>query len=134
MKVVLITLPKFLMANLFQEGGSLFMSLILISLLASIAFLIKGFLSLQNGKLSKKMLALAGDSGLLGMVLGFLGSVLGLIQAFDVVQSIGNIDSGVFAGGLKVSLLTSTFGLLTFAISRVGILILRLVQQEKQED
>ena len=73
MKVVLITLPKFLMANLFQEGGSLFMSLILISLLASIAFLIKGFLSLKNGKLSKKMLALAGDSGLLGMVLGFFG-------------------------------------------------------------
>jgi len=37
----------------------------------------------------------------------------------------GNPDPAVFAGGLKVSLLTATFGLFTFVVSRFGILLLR---------
>jgi hypothetical protein len=37
----------------------------------------------------------------------------------------GNPDPSVFAGGLKVSLLTATFGLFSFVIARIGILILR---------
>lgn len=120
-----------LVSNRFTEGGPLFMSLILISLLLSIFFIIRGFLNLKKDEaVSKRMLSLATDASLLGLALGFLGSVLGLIQAFDVVQSLGDIDSGVMAGGLKVSLLTATFGLFTFVISRIGILILRWIQKE----
>lgn len=119
------------LADRFNEGGPLFMSLILISLLLSVFFIIKGFLSLKKDNvLSEKMIKLAVDSSLLGLVLGFLGSVLGLIQAFDVVQALGEPNPAVFAGGLKVSLLTATFGLLTFVISRGGILILRWRQNE----
>ena len=40
----------------------------------------------------------------------------------------GNVDPAVFAGGLKLSLLTATFGLFTFVIVRVDILILRWLQ------
>ncbi|WP_044398291.1 MotA/TolQ/ExbB proton channel family protein [Lacinutrix sp. Hel_I_90] len=120
-----------LVSNRFTEGGPLFMSLILITLLLSIFFIIRGFLNLKKDEVvSKRMLSLATDASLLGLALGFLGSVLGLIQAFDVVQSLGDIDSGVMAGGLKVSLLTATFGLFTFVISRIGILILRWIQKE----
>lgn len=120
-----------LVSNRFTEGGPLFMSLILISLLLSIFFIIRGFLNLKKDEaVSKRMLSLATDASLLGLALGFLGSVLGLIQAFDVVQSLGDIDSGVMAGGFKVSLLTATFGLFTFVISRIGILILRWIQKE----
>ena len=71
------------------------------------------------------MLKLAVDSSLLGLVTGFLGSIIGLIMAFDSVEAMGNPDPAVFAGGLKVSLLTATFGLFTFVISRFGILVLR---------
>jgi biopolymer transport protein ExbB/TolQ len=74
---------------------------------------------------SNKMLKLTVDSSLLGLVLGFLGSVIGLITAFDSVEAMGNPDPSVFAGGLKVSLLTATFGLFSFVIARIGILILR---------
>lgn len=119
-----------LVSNRFTEGGPLFMSLILISLLLSIFFIIRGFLNLKKDEaVSKRMISLATDAGLLGLALGFLGSVLGLIQAFDVVQSLGDIDHGVMAGGLKVSLLTATFGLFTFVISRIGILILRWMKK-----
>jgi len=37
----------------------------------------------------------------------------------------GSPDPAIFAGGLKVSLLTATFGLFSFVIARIGILILR---------
>ena len=72
------------------------------------------------------MLKLAVDASLLALVLGFLGSVLGLIQAFDSVEAMGNAEPAMFAGGLKVSLLTATFGLLSFVVTRLGILMLRL--------
>jgi len=113
-------------ADRFREGGSLFMTLILICLLLSIFFIVRGFLSMKKDKIkSNKMLKLTIDSSLLGLVLGFLGSVIGLITAFDSVEAMGNPDPSVFAGGLKVSLLTATFGLFSFVIARIGILILR---------
>ena len=113
----------------FNEGGPFFMSLILICLLLSVFFLVRGFLSFRkNPSLSKKMLRLAEDSSLLGLVIGFFASVIGLITAFDSIEALGNPDPAVFAGGLKVSLLTATFGLFTFIIVRLDILILRWLQ------
>jgi len=116
----------------FNEGGPVFMSLILICLLLSVFFLVRGFLSIKKDPLlSKKMLRLAEDSSLLGLVLGFLGSILGLITAFDSIESMGNPNPEVFAGGLKVSLLTATFGLFSFSIVRLDILILRWLQNKE---
>lgn len=117
--------------SFFDEGGPLMMSLILICLILSVIFLIRGFISVKsNQNLSKRMLQLASDASLLGMVLGFFGSILGLTSAFDSVQAMGNAEPSMFAGGLKVSLITSLFGLLTFIIGRIGILILRGLQKD----
>jgi biopolymer transport protein ExbB/TolQ len=118
----------------FTEGGSFFMSLILICLLLSIYFLVRGFLSFKkNLPLSKKMLRLAEDSSLLGLVIGFFAAIIGLITAFDSLEAMGNVDPSVFAGGLKVSLLSATFGLFTFVIVRLDILILRWLQAADKE-
>lgn len=131
MNFVLLSLKSFvaiplLVRNLFTEGGTLFMSLILICLLLSVLFIILGFINLKkNEQLSKKYIRLTTDSSLLGLVLGFLGSVIGLITAFDSIEAMGSPDPAIFAGGLKVSLLTATFGLFSFVIARIGILILR---------
>ena len=127
MLVLLVANP---FVDRFNEGGPFFMSLILISFLLTIFFLVKGFLSVNKDILiSEKMIRLAVDTSLLALVLGFLGSVIGLITAFDVVEAMGNPDPSIFAGGLKVSLLTATFGLFSFVISRIGIVILRALQK-----
>jgi biopolymer transport protein ExbB/TolQ len=119
------------LANPFYEGGPLMMSLITICLILSIIFLIKGFSTLKKeSNQSIKMLGLAIDSSLLGLVIGFFASILGLISAFDSVEAMGDPDPSVFAGGLKVSLLTAVYGLLTFIIARIGILILRGLQKD----
>lgn len=130
MTLLTILNQQFLVSNLFYEGGPLFMSLILLALLTSLFFIIKGFISLKSNKEQTfKMLKLAVDASLLALVLGFLGSVLGLIQAFDSVEAMGNAEPAMFAGGLKVSLLTAAFGLLSFVITRLGILLLRLANK-----
>ncbi len=117
--------------NIFMDGGPLFMSLILIALVLSLLFLIIGFINLnKNPEKSKKMLNLVGHSSLLGLTLGFLGSVIGLISAFDAIESMGDVSSAMLAGGLKVSLLTTTFGLFVFVVSRIGMIILRSLQSE----
>lgn len=117
--------------GLFDEGGPLMMSLISICLVLSIIFLIRGFVSVKsNMKLSKRMLQFASDASLLGLVLGFFGSIRGLMSAFDSVQAMGNAEPALFAGGLKVSLITSLFGLLTFIIARIGILILKALHKD----
>lgn len=110
----------------FNEGGPLMMSLILICFILSLYFLVNGFRHAKKDAVkTSKMLRLATDSSLLGLVIGFFASLIGLISAFDSVEALGNPSPAIFAGGLKVSLLTATFGLLTFVIVRAGILGLR---------
>lgn len=51
--------------------------------------------------------------------LGFLGTVIGMIAAFDKIQQVGDISATVVAGGIKVALLTTVFGLITAMILQV---------------
>jgi hypothetical protein len=114
----------------FNEGGPFFMSLILICFLFSLFFIVKAGLNLKKDEtLTKKMIGLTVDSSLLGLVLGFLGSVIGLITAFDSIEAMGNVSNDVLAGGLKVALLSLVFGAFTFCISRIGILIIKALQK-----
>ncbi len=51
--------------------------------------------------------------------LGFLGTVVGMIQAFDAIQAAGDISPNVVAGGMKVALITTVFGLIVGMILQV---------------
>ena len=114
----------------FLEGGSLFMSLILICLLMSIFFTVKSILKIKTDKeVSKKILKHISDSGTLGLALGVMGAFLGLISAFDVLEASGAAEPAIIAGGLKVALLSPLFGLFTFSVSKLAILILRIIQK-----
>lgn len=48
--------------------------------------------------------------------LGFLGTVIGMVQAFDKIQQVGDISPTVVAGGMKVALITTIFGLIVALI------------------
>ncbi len=51
--------------------------------------------------------------------LGFLGTVIGMVQAFDDIQKAGDISPTVVAGGMKVALLTTIFGIVVALILQV---------------
>ncbi len=53
-------------------------------------------------------------------LLGFLGTVVGMITAFDAIESAGDISPTLVAGGIKVALLTTAAGLLAGIILQVG--------------
>ncbi|MBE6330487.1 MAG: MotA/TolQ/ExbB proton channel family protein [Paludibacteraceae bacterium] len=55
----------------------------------------------------------------LAPMLGFMGTVIGMIQAFDKIQQVGDISATVVAGGIKVALLTTVFGLIVGMILQV---------------
>ena len=48
--------------------------------------------------------------------LGFLGTVIGMVAAFDKIQQVGDISPTVVAGGMKVALITTIFGLIVALI------------------
>ena len=51
--------------------------------------------------------------------LGFMGTVVGMIQAFDDIQAQATISPAVVAGGIKVALLTTLMGLIAAVILQV---------------
>ena len=51
--------------------------------------------------------------------LGFLGTVIGMVQAFDDIQRAGDISPTVVAGGMKVALITTIFGIVVALILQV---------------
>ena len=50
---------------------------------------------------------------------GFLGTVVGMVEAFDAIEVAGDISPTVVAGGMKVALLTTIFGLITAIILQI---------------
>jgi len=51
--------------------------------------------------------------------LGFMGTVIGMISAFDMIQAAGDISATIVAGGIKVALLTTVTGLIVATILQV---------------
>lgn len=51
--------------------------------------------------------------------LGFMGTVIGMVQAFDKIQQVGDISPTVVAGGMKVALITTIFGLIAALVLQV---------------
>ncbi len=52
----------------------------------------------------------------LSPMLGFMGTVVGMIDAFDAIQAAGDISPTLVAGGIKVALLTTLLGLIAAVI------------------
>lgn len=70
-------------------------------------------------------------------LLGFLGTVIGMVLAFAAIESAGDVDPTLVAGGIKVALLTTATGLLiaipvnisyNFFVTRIDKLILDMEQ------
>ena len=68
----------------------------------------------------------------LAPMLGFMGTVVGMIEAFDAIQAAGDISPTLVAGGIKVALLTTMLGLIAacilqlfynYIITRIDVLV-----------
>ena len=52
-------------------------------------------------------------------MLGFMGTVIGMIDAFDKIQQEGDVSPTVVAGGIKIALITTVTGLMVAIVLQV---------------
>ncbi len=55
----------------------------------------------------------------LAPMLGFMGTVIGMISAFDKIEAAGDMNPSLVAGGIKIALLTTVFGLVVAIILQI---------------
>jgi biopolymer transport protein ExbB len=74
--------------------------------------------SVQMGQLESGLTWIALFIALAPM-LGFMGTVIGMIGAFDAIEAAGDISPSLVAGGIKIALITTVFGLIVAIILQV---------------
>ena len=79
---------------------------------------ISSYGSVQMGLLEKGLVWISLFIAIAPM-LGFMGTVIGMIQAFDRIEAVGDLSPSVVAGGIKVALLTTVFGLIVAIILQI---------------
>lgn len=52
-------------------------------------------------------------------MLGFLGTVIGMIAAFDAIEQAGTVSATIVAGGIKIALITTVTGLIVAIILQI---------------
>ena len=71
--------------------------------------------SVEMGRLEKGLIWVSLFIALAPM-LGFFGTVVGMIFAFDTIEAAGDISPSIVAGGIKIALLTTVAGLIAAMI------------------
>ncbi len=107
------------MIDLFLMGGPLFMGMITLILLAGAAVAVKSLMSILNGgdvESIRKTIDYVRSIGLLALVMGILGQMIGLFSAFQAIEEMGSVSPALLAGGLKVSAITTIYGMICFVL------------------
>lgn len=112
------------MADLFFAGGPLFMGILTLLLLLILAMAAYRFIQISRGHVEhetsfRHQLTLIKSIGLFSLVFGILAQMMGLYQAFSAIEQAGNISPALLAGGLKVSMISTIYGLVIFLLSYV---------------
>lgn len=87
------------------------LSLILVAVIVLTVRYVKGATK------SESSLDLIKSIGLFAMIFGILGQLIGLFDAFKFIEQAGQISPAMLAGGFKVSMITTLYGLIIYVIS-----------------
>ncbi|GAA4826165.1 MotA/TolQ/ExbB proton channel family protein [Algivirga pacifica] len=102
------------MIELFYQGGVLFMSILTLEAIVAlvlVVMILKGRAILTTEE-AKEKVGLLKSIGVLALVTGMLGQLIGLYSAFEHIANMGNVSPSMLAGGVKVSMISTLYGLL----------------------
>ena len=71
--------------------------------------------------------------GFLNALLGVIGTVVGLALAWGSIERFGGVETGLLAGGIKVALYSSIFGLLLLTFAVLAWLVLQMLQRRGRD-
>jgi hypothetical protein len=107
--------------ELHSAGGPLFMSILSLTFLIILIYSgIKAYrLFSSPGEISKNAADVSQilQLGIFSAVFGIFGQCIGLFMAFMAIEEAGDISPAMIFGGLKVSMITTLYGLLIFLVS-----------------
>ena len=123
------------MTQLFEQGGPLFMSILTLLLLVILVISGIKFLALRKGSQSdeqaKKQLDIIKELGLFTLMFGVFAQMISLYQILAAVEGAGEVPAAMLAGGLKLSTITTVYGLLIFLCAYLIWLLLGQVFTKK---
>jgi hypothetical protein len=127
------------MFDLFYMGGPLFMGILTILLFALLA--IAGFdlfllirRDYRDIESLRKRVVYIKAIGTVALATGFLGQMLGLFQAFGVIEDSGNVSSSLLASGLKISMISPLYGIAIFILSWLLWLLIDNMAAHRQQE
>jgi biopolymer transport protein ExbB/TolQ len=71
--------------------------------------------------------------GTFSLIVGILAQLIGLYSAFSVMEQMGNISPAMLTGGLKVSMITTFYGIFIYLISLLIWFISDVIISQKSE-
>lgn len=109
-------------------GGTLFMSVLSISFTIIIAVTILNIIRILRGKYeTKKQILNINDIRAIGtfaIIWGIFGQSIGLFSALQALEAAADISPQMIYGGIKVSFITTLYGMFIFLVSRLIAIIL----------
>lgn len=109
--------------RLFYEGGPSFMAPVYLMWITVLVLAIRFIVLYRNNKNPQKLKSINNSIlffGSFAFLIGITGQMVGLIAAFDAIQSAGGgIDPRYIAGGLKVTFIVPLFGMTLLILSAI---------------
>lgn len=111
------------MIELFQMGGPLFMGILTLLFLGVLFSAFKYAFSNNKAESNRDLIK---SIGLFALITGIFGQLIGLFSAFQAIEMMGTVSPAILAGGLKVSMITTLYGILIYIVSFLIWLFFRL--------
>lgn len=123
------------MIELYRMGGPLHMGILTIILTAGLIIAVFALIKILNGSDRSHIQGLLGfvkSIGLFVLVAGLLFQMMGLYSAFQAIEEAGSASPALLAGGLKVSSITTIYGMISFVILYLAYFGMSLIISSKK--
>jgi len=122
------------MLQLFREGGVMMYPLLILAVTV-VVLTIRGGMRVRSASRPDAVLETGLDAvvfwGAWSVVVGLLGTIVGIYFAAGAIEAAPAISPQVIWGGIRVALITLIFGLLVFAVSAVAWFVLRTLYRKR---
>lgn len=110
------------MVELFFQGNFIFMGILTLLLLIILSIAVYRAIQMSKGNVEyettfRYQITKIKSVGLFALVFGIFAHLLGLYQMFSVIEQGGTYSPALVAGGLKVSAISTIYGLIIFLLS-----------------
>lgn len=121
------------MIDLYVSGGVMYMHPItLVFIINLIVITYIALKRLQGKAISPKWVEGIKQLGLLGLVLGALGTMIGFFQMFGALEEMKEtLPLSVISGGVNAAIINLLYGLIVFCSSLLAYIILKLTDKER---